>query len=184
MSDETSAFIAAALESAESTVVEERPDAAIVAVGLDARPGPLAEMTSEGWTDAVDRPLHELLIALQHARTDLLPGGGAIVIVVPTIGVPGSRKIVPITTVVEGARAMAKSAARQWAADGIAVNALALPLALLVPELESYTTHVPLAAGPAPTPADVAPFLDALLRSTTAITGATLVADGGSVMVP
>ena len=184
LSDEIRTFITGALHEMGATVGSDTADAVIVTVGLDAPAGPLVELTSDGWSDAVDRPLNELLAAMQAARLQLLGRGGAIVVIVPTIGVPGAKHLVPLTTVVEGARSMAKSAARQWATDGIAVNMLALPLPLLVPDLERHTTHIPLASGPVPSPADVAPMLEAFLRSTTAITGATVIADGGSVMVP
>jgi 3-oxoacyl-[acyl-carrier protein] reductase len=40
------------------------------------------------------------------------------VLIVPTTGVPGSAGLVPYTTAVEGIRAMAESAARQWAGRG------------------------------------------------------------------
>lgn len=156
----------------------------MVTIDLPTSPDALVDITSAAWASAVDGPLRDLLTALQDARSALLPRGGAIVVVVPTIGISGATDLVPLTTVVEGARAMVKSAARQWASERIAVNALALPLPLLAPELASCTTHLPPASGRPPAPSDVAPMLEALLRATTAVTGATVVADGGSVMVP
>jgi 3-oxoacyl-[acyl-carrier protein] reductase len=178
-------FLHEALAAAEVEVIDgEEVGAVVVSVDLAAPPGALADLSSQDWTDAVDRPLTGLLASMQDARSQLLSRGGAIVVVVPTIGVPGARHLVPLTTLVEGARSMAKSAARQWAADGIAVNLLALPLPMLRPDLEGHTSHVVAASGPTPTPADLGPLLGALLRSGPAVTGATLVADGGAVMVP
>lgn len=180
-----SALVGSIVTAADAQVVDgDEVEAVIVALDLQAPAGPLLDLSSTGWDDAVDRSLIELLAYLQDARSVLLARGGAIVVVVPTVGIPGARNLVVHTTVVEGARSMAKSAARQWAADGIAVNLLALALPMLNPDLESHTTHLPAASGPVPTADDLGPLVGALLRSTPAITGATLVADGGSVMVP
>jgi 3-oxoacyl-[acyl-carrier protein] reductase len=111
--------------------------------------------------------------------------GGRIVFVTPTVALTGAAQLVPYASAVEGIRALAKSAARQWGTDGITVNCVAPPVELLgdatsPPGLEAA------ALGREPDArADVAPVL-ALLAAPGAhfVTGTTIVLDGGRVMAP
>ena len=88
---------------------------------------------------------------------------------------------------VEGVRALAKSAARQWGPAGITVNAVLVPPALVAPELVAVTTfNAPPVVGRLPDPRDDVAAAIALFAAPTAggITGSTIVVDGGSVMAP
>ena len=67
-------------------------------------------------------------------------------LVTPTVGFAGAAGLVPYTTAVEGIRAMAKSAARQWASDDIIVNAITAPLDLFAPALAPLASHLTAAA--------------------------------------
>ena len=89
-----------------------------------------------------------------------------------------------VTTLVEGVRAMAKSAARQWAPSGVRVNLLVLPLGVLAPALEAFSTHLPPPPGGVPTEEHVGAALLQLLQAPASMIGATVVLDGGSVMAP
>ena len=94
----------------------------------------------------------------------------------------------PYATAVEGIRALAKSAARQWGEAGVRVNCVAPPVEVVAPELgvtgPAMVGELSLGRGPG-VRADVAPVV-ALLTSDAAhfVTGATVVVDGGVLMVP
>lgn len=125
------------------------------------------------------------LVALQHAHAAMTRCGGRIVLVVPTIGMAGAAGMVGYTTAVEGIRAMAKSAARQWCSDGMRVNLVAAPVGLFAPG--SDASHLTAAAffdnstliGSV---VETTKFL--LRRDIDHLVGATIVVDGGSVMLP
>ncbi|MBV8863278.1 MAG: SDR family oxidoreductase [Mycobacterium sp.] len=82
---------------------------------------------------------------------------------------------------------MAKSAARQWAPNGIVVNMIAIPATLFAPALSAGTSHLT-----APAVSDDHGFIETIVETTkfllshkiTHLVGATIVVDGGSVMSP
>jgi 3-oxoacyl-[acyl-carrier protein] reductase len=157
-------------------------------VGADPVPEQVAvtETSDAQWLKAVSGTVWRTLAALQRSHTTL-QAGGRIVVVVPTIGMAGAAGLVPYTTAVEGIRAMTKSAARQWRSAGIGVTMVAAPLRVFAPDLDAVTSHLTAAA--------VAND-DTLVRSLSEtvtfllsaeiddLAGATIVADGGSVMLP
>lgn len=125
------------------------------------------------------------LVALQHAHSAMTQRGGRIVLVVPTIGMTGAAGGVGYTAATEGIRAMAKSAARQWCSEGVTVNLIAAPISLFTPELDA--SHLTAAASPDDctlihSVVETTKFL--LRRDIDHLVGATIVADGGSVMLP
>ena len=106
------------------------------------------------------------------------------VVVTATTGISGAATVVPFVTAVEGVRAMAKSAARQWGAVGITINTVLVPLELLVPGTAQLTSFLsPPALGALPSVADVAAAITAFVDAH-GTTGATVIVDGGSVMAP
>lgn len=125
------------------------------------------------------------LVALQHAHSALTQHAGRIVLVVPTIGIAGAAGEVGYTTAIEGIRAMAKSAARQWCSHGVTVNLVAAPVSLFAPGVDA--SHLT-----APAFCDDHTLIHSLVETTKFLlrrdldhlVGATIVADGGSVMVP
>jgi 3-oxoacyl-[acyl-carrier protein] reductase len=113
--------------------------------------------------------------------------GGRIVLVAATIGVAGAAQLVAYTTAIEGIRAMAKSAARQWADHGVGVNTVGVPLSLFAPELTDATAHLtaPAVADRDGLLGEVAGTVSFLLRRDIEhLIGQTIVVDGGSVMLP
>ena len=87
---------------------------------------------------------------------------------------------------VEGVRALAKSAARQWGGARIRVNCVAPRAELLAPDAGPLSPDVaePALAG---VPADVGAVASAitlLAAEGIVVTGATIVVDGGVVMIP
>jgi len=127
------------------------------------------------------------LVALQAARLALTPPGGQIVVVLPTIGIAGSAGLVGYTTAVEGIRAMAKSAARQWLSEGIRVNMVGAPVRIFAPGLAGCDEHLTAAAvqDDSGLVHSVVATTKFLLRSDiTHVVGETVIVDGGSVMLP
>jgi 3-oxoacyl-[acyl-carrier protein] reductase len=140
-----------------------------------------------GSATAVDagEAMWQTLVALQHSHTAMTQRGGRIVLVVPTIGMAGAAGGVGYTTAIEGIRAMTKSAARQWCSDDITVNLVAAPVGLFAPGLDA--SHLTAAAFPDDSTlihsiVETTKFL--LRRDIDHLVGATIVVDGGSVMLP
>lgn len=140
-----------------------------------------------GWATTVDagEAMWRTLVALQHAYAAMTPRGGRVVLVVPTIGMAGAAGMVGYTTAIEGIRAMAKSAARQWCCDAVTVNLVATPVSLFAPG--SDASHLTAAAF-----SDDSTLIHSLVETTKFLlrsdidhlVGATIVVDGGSVMLP
>ncbi|GAT10806.1 SDR family oxidoreductase [Mycolicibacterium novocastrense] len=149
------------------------------------RPVDVVAVGGDDWHRLVDESMWRTLTALQHARAGL-SAGGRIVVVVPTIGIAGAAGLVAYTTAVEGIRAMVKSAARQWASHGIGANLIAVPLPMFSGDATA-AGHLTAAAVPDDSTLmhTVAESVKFLLRSDLDhLAGETIVADGGSVMLP
>jgi NAD(P)-dependent dehydrogenase (short-subunit alcohol dehydrogenase family) len=150
---------------------------------------PLTETAEADWDRRCEAMLRAALHCCQAAGRELSSRGGSLVFVTPTIALTGAAGLVPYATAVEGTRAMAKSAARQWGEWGVTVNCVAPPVELMAPDGTPAPTGLALAAralGRKPDArADVAPVV-ALLVADAAhlVTGATIPVDGGSVMAP
>jgi 3-oxoacyl-[acyl-carrier protein] reductase len=115
------------------------------------------------------------------------PTHGAVVLVAPTVSQEGAAGLVPYTTAVEAQRLLAKSAARQWAADGITVVVVAPRLDAMAPGVDAadaLRTDPVLDASTRD--ADSVARLVALLAdpAARAMTGGTLAVDGGALMAP
>ena len=146
---------------------------------------PIADTEPTEWDERCEGVVRAALVTAQAAWTVLRARGGRIVFVIPTVALTGAANLVPYVSAVEGIRALAKSAARQWGSDGITVNCVAPPLEL-VGDAASPPGLEATALGREPDArADVAPVL-ALLAAPGAhfVTGTTIVVDGGRVMVP
>jgi NAD(P)-dependent dehydrogenase (short-subunit alcohol dehydrogenase family) len=150
---------------------------------------PLIDLDEDSWDACGEGVLRSGLWVAQAARIQLTGRGGAIVFVIPTIAMTGAAGLVPYATAMEGQRALVRSAARQWGAQGIRVNCVA-------PPLETMSDHGPAAdeAPPLNTSAlgrppdgrsDIAPVI-AMLAGDTGhfVTGTTIPVDGGVWMAP
>jgi 3-oxoacyl-[acyl-carrier protein] reductase len=149
--------------------------------------GPLASLHAAEWDTGAERVLWRVLTTLQAAHDAFARhGGGQVVVITATAGVSGAASSVPLVAAVEGARAMAKSAARQWGTLGIRVNCVAVPLELLAPTHAGLTSFLPPAAITRDDPVDdVAAAVEFLCGpGAQGITGASLLVDGGAVMAP
>jgi NAD(P)-dependent dehydrogenase (short-subunit alcohol dehydrogenase family) len=149
----------------------------------------LADTAEADWDRRGEAMLRAALHCCQAAGRVLSGRGGSIVLVTPTIALTGAAGLVPYATAVEGMRALAKSAARQWGERGITVNCVAPPVELMAPARAAAPkglalTEPPLGRNP-DVRTDVAPVI-ALLAAEPAhfVTGATIPVDGGVVMAP
>jgi NAD(P)-dependent dehydrogenase (short-subunit alcohol dehydrogenase family) len=150
---------------------------------------PLADTAETDWDRRCEAVLRAALYCCQAAGRELSARGGRLVLVTPTIALTGAAGLVPYATALEGMRAMAKSAARQWGEWGVTVNCVAPPVELIAPGGAPAPAGLALAERAlrrAPDArADVAPVV-ALLAADAAhlVTGATIPVDGGVVMAP
>jgi 3-oxoacyl-[acyl-carrier protein] reductase len=144
------------------------------------------DTTEAEWRDVAEGAPLRAMRALQRARRVTLAQCGNIVVIAPSVGLIGAGGLSPYVAGIEAIRAMAKSAARQWAADRISVSLIVVPLGLIVSDAGDLVPHVGRGARK-----DV-DLLDAVVRAVhfilsgagPALTGSTLLVDGGAVMVP
>jgi 3-oxoacyl-[acyl-carrier protein] reductase len=145
------------------------------------------DVMAAGWPNVVDDTMWQVLVALQTAHSSMAAQGGRIVLILPTIGMAGAAGLVGYTTAIEGIRALAKSAARQWGPEGIAVNMVAAPLRIFAPNLATSDPHLIAAAIQHDSTlihsiVETARFL--LRQDIPHLVGETIIVDGGSVMLP
>jgi len=156
------------------------------------RAGGIDEVPSELWTETLQAAALGTLYALQACHRLLQGTGGTIVLVGPALSLVGASGLTALSTLLEAQRALAKSAARQWGRLGIRVHWIALGCAGNYGELNLTSIPVgpelgppPPALGRVPGTGDIAPLIAFLGSSAaSALTGTTLVADGGNWMVP
>jgi 3-oxoacyl-[acyl-carrier protein] reductase len=151
-------------------------------------PQPLADTDPHEWDARGEALLRDAIFTFQAAHSRFSPTGtGRVVLLAPTSGFTGAGGFVPASTAIEGARALAKSAARQWGRQAITVNTILVPPALVTPELVAATTfEAPPAVGQLPDVRDDVAATIAHFAAPTSggISGSTLIVDGGSVMAP
>jgi 3-oxoacyl-[acyl-carrier protein] reductase len=148
-------------------------------------PAAMAEMDEAEWVSRCEAPLRTMRIAMQSAYAALKDNGGRIFLLVPTISMVGAAGFAPFSAVGEGARSLAKAAARGWGADGITVNCLALTPEQLAPGDAGNVTAKRVPQALARTPAletDIAAFIAGLAVAPGIVTGATISVDGGNLM--
>jgi 3-oxoacyl-[acyl-carrier protein] reductase len=175
--DAEGAFAEAAAKSGPIDAVVHAlvdPDA-LVAVSL-------SDTDPSAWDRRCDAVIGTALWCCQAAHAALRERGGRIVVVTPTVGLTGGANLVAYATAVEGLRALAKTAARQWGARGIAVNCVAPPVEL-VGRATSPDVAAPALGQLPDARTDVAPVV-ATLVGDAFVTGTTIVVDGGTVMAP
>ncbi len=164
---------------------------AVVHAAIDPEalaPGPVRIIADAGWDRRCEAPLRAALGCAQAAYDALHGRGGRLVFVTPTVGLTGAAGLVPYATAVEGIRALAKSAARQWGGDGITVHCVAPPLELVAADgrgAPEPTIGEPALGRVPDGRADVAPVVAWLVGPAgRSVTGLTVPVDGGIVMAP
>lgn len=151
-------------------------------------PKPVSELDAEDFRQRTEVPLQRALHVLQSAyRVLRTGGGGAVVLVVPSSSMTGVARLVPWITAAEGARALAKAAARAWGPEGIRVNCLAVSIEVLAGSTSPLDRAglPPPALGHADLRRDAGPVLSALVGDGfRGATGQTVAVDGGVWMTP
>lgn len=171
-----------------ASAIPPAQDGVAIVVGADPAPAPaaLTDTPPGAWREQCDEVLLSAMTALQRARESVAECGGRLVVITPTVGMSGSPSLVPYTTAIEGVRALAKSAARQWGRQGIRLNLVAAPMSLIAPDVtvSSHLTPPAVRDTDALLPTLIASVRFLLGTDAPALSGTTIVADGGSVMVP
>jgi 3-oxoacyl-[acyl-carrier protein] reductase len=143
------------------------------------------------WHTGCREAIKALLHTLQAAFAPMSERGGSVVALGPALSLPGAARLAALSAAVEGQRGLVKSVARQWGRRGITVNWVAAAPRALSPLFETLplpvkpdAVMVALGRGPA-LDRGLAGLVDYLGSADgRAITGATLMADGGEWMVP
>lgn len=152
--------------------------------------GDIVSSTEVHWRASAMEGLRTALRVLQALGPHLKGRGGAIVFVAPSLSLVGTPEMVALTTLLEGQRGLMKAVARQWGGAGVTLNWIAAAPRALAPfesvALAAKPDAVSVALGRAPDPrAEIAPLLGYLLSPAgRALTGATLMLDGGEWMTP
>jgi 3-oxoacyl-[acyl-carrier protein] reductase len=145
---------------------------------------PLSETSDAEWDVRGEAVVRAALNACQAAYAAMRDRGGRVVLVAPTIGLVGADGLAPLAMAVEGIRTLAKSAARQWGRAGITTNCVAPSLDVLGIAAGSGGLVTP-PLGRIPTIDDLVAVIGSVLGPAgNAITGATIIVDGGVVMAP
>jgi NAD(P)-dependent dehydrogenase (short-subunit alcohol dehydrogenase family) len=150
----------------------------------------VAGLTGARWREDCLGAIKASFFTLQACFSACREQGTRILIVGPALSLVGAAGLLPLTTAIEGQRALAKSAARQWGRQGIIVNWLAVASTVFAPELAQASlprpvSPEPLALGEAPALPALAPLILALAGDAGGVlAGATLCLDGGEVMTP
>ncbi|WP_436786697.1 SDR family oxidoreductase [Yinghuangia sp. YIM S10712] len=155
-----------------------------------ARPRALVDLSPAEWDRLAEEPVRDGLAALQAAYPLLTASRGRFVLVAPSVAIEGGAGVVALATASEALRALAKSAARRWAADGVSVHLVAPSVFAMDPEAEALRgtdvdrCEAPLDAA-AMTPEAVAEVVHLLCApGARHLTGSTFALDGGALMMP
>jgi NAD(P)-dependent dehydrogenase (short-subunit alcohol dehydrogenase family) len=184
----------------ERSGAQRAVDAAVAAVGrphalvhaaiapLAVEPRTMVDTDDDRWATIWEGTMRASLWLCQAVHPHLAGNDGRIVFVTPTISMSGAGSLTPWATAIEGQRLLAKSAARQWGADGITVNCIA-PSATLCgldpAAVGDMALSAPALGRAGDAEADLAPIVAFLCGPESRfLTGATLSADGGVWMAP
>jgi NAD(P)-dependent dehydrogenase (short-subunit alcohol dehydrogenase family) len=149
--------------------------AVVICPYIDPVARPFHELTDADWNAAWEQPMQALIADLQAAFHG---GAKRVVVIVSTTGMSGGAQYAHAAATAEAARVLVKSAARQWGAHGVTVNAVALDPSVMLdsPGLAGPTSIAP----PALDHADPQALIDFLCSEAAGdVTGQTFVVDGG-----
>ncbi|MGE0308361.1 MAG: SDR family oxidoreductase [Acidimicrobiia bacterium] len=167
----------AAVSAVDTVASGQELDAIVIADLPDRawRRRVLTTFDTDAWRAAADAPALSVLWCLQAIRRHVLPDRTRVVVVVPSVGIFGAAGYVAASAAGEAIRALVKSTARQWGPEGTALNMVAVAI-----EEGHGVTGTTL---PALDVADVAAAVMLLCApQARAVTGQTLMADGGAWM--
>jgi 3-oxoacyl-[acyl-carrier protein] reductase len=156
-------------------------DACVIVPDLAPEPESFHLLTDEQFDRLWEQPMRAVIGAVVDAHRQ---GKRRIVVVTPTTGMSGADRYAATAATAEAVRVLVKSAARQWGADGITVNAVAVAPRLFGVD-ESVAGAVSLAPPALADGGDPAAVIEFLMSPAAAgVTGTTITADGGVWMSP
>jgi 3-oxoacyl-[acyl-carrier protein] reductase len=160
----------------EGVVVERVGVGVVLRPMLDRIARSFESLTDAQFDDAWERPMRATISAMQDAYRS---GAKRIVVVIPTLAMSGGANFAHVAAPAEALRVLVKSAARQWGADGVTVNAVAVDPASFVddPEATGPTSIAPPALGGSGDERNIIEFLCS--DQSAQMTGQTLTVDGG-----
>lgn len=88
-------------------------------------------LSEDDWVDLAERPMDNARQLLATASNRMRAPGGAVLIVLPNIGMIGLAQTAAQTMAAEGIRTMAKAVAKAWRVRGVRVNCAMLSAAQL-----------------------------------------------------
>ena len=149
-------------------------------------PRAFVELGEDEWAGGCERSIEVAWWVARAAAAPLAATQGAMVFVVPSIGMSGGADFAMLAATAEALRVLAKACGRQWGAAGVTVNTVAVaPHHWVDPDAAAALTRsVSLSTaalgGPGDAATDLAPLV-ALLASPDAhfLPAGTVVADGG-----
>lgn len=159
--------------------VTSEVEACVVVVDVANEPIAVSDLSDDDIEAEWERPMQSLIGELQAA---FHRDARRIVVVVPTIGMSGGARHAVSAATAEAARILVKSAARQWGARGITVNAVAVG-----PDAFGLDASIagPVSIAPRALADDVSPVAVVNWLCSAAagdVTGQTVVCDGGLLM--
>jgi len=149
--------------------------ALVIRPAFDPVARPFDSITAQQWEATWEAPLRSTIIDMQRAFHD---GVTRIVVVIPTTAMSGGAQYAHVAAPAEAIRVLVKSAARQWGAHGVTVNAVAVDPAdiLDTPELAGPASIAPRALATH----DASAIIEFLCSDAAGdVTGQTIVVDGG-----
>ncbi|MGO9512706.1 MAG: SDR family oxidoreductase [Steroidobacteraceae bacterium] len=176
---------------------EERlgPADLLIHDAMPAMPAAARRVTDQSyaqWNQLTHETVRAALYCLQAGAAHFAGRSGCVLLLGPAMALVGAAGLVPLTTALEAQRSLMKSAARQWGKNGLRLNWLALADANY-PQLAAAVIPVVPELGPPPPALGRSPAVGDELAALvaffggpagSALTGATLNADGGNWMVP
>lgn len=157
-----------------------------------SKQAPILQTTQDMWDLSLGTGMYATFHLMRAAHDELAATGGSIVNFASGAGLHGLPNQVTYAAAKEAIRAITRVAAHEWAADGIRVN-LVSPIALtpgirqwaeqFPDEYDGVLRGIPLGRLGDPE-ADIAPVVAFLAGDASRyVTGQTLMADGGSIML-